>query len=197
MATAPILLRNSYPPDQPAKSAPPKSLGSTPVGVSQIMFPDGVQATHFVGPLVSGPTPGVQGAAGSAKLVLTLQIDWSMGNFSIPVQFPFGSFLESITAVTYETGLNAATTVQLGTQQSASDIVTIDELPAKGAVLEPELPGAQLPVWSDQCPFCPFQMWLTVSGNTGATAGGAILLVNYVRLAAPWSPHARDYNRGR
>lgn len=191
-ATPPIQLRNTYPPGQPAMSAAPKPLRRTPTGVGQIMFPDGVLATHFQGPLVSGPTPGVQGAAGSATLTLTLQIDWSQGDYSIPIQFPGGCFLQSLSAITYETGLGAS--VQLGTQQGGSDIGTVT-LPAKGAVSPPQTPGAQLPVWDDQCPFCPFQAWLTVSGNTGATQGGAIVLITYVRLAAPWSSPATDYNR--
>lgn len=160
--------------------------------MGEIMFPDGILATHVQGPLVSGPVGGVQGAAGSAVLTLTLQIDWSMGNFSIPLKFPGGSFLQSITAVTYEAGLGA--TVQLGTQQGASDIGTVT-LPAKGAVAPAVPPNAQLPMWDDECPFCPFQAWLTVSGNTGATAGGAVVLITYARLAAPWSGPASNYNR--
>lgn len=190
--TPPILLRNTYPPGQPEIGAAPRPLRKTPTSMAQIMFPDGIAATHFVGPLVSGPVQGVQGAAGSALLTLTLQIDWSMGDFSIQLKFPGGSFLQSISAVTYETGLGA--TVQLGLQQGASDIGTVT-LPAKGAASPPQIPSAQLPVWDDECPFCPFCAWLTVTGNTGATQGGAIVLINYVRLARPWSDPATNYNR--
>lgn len=172
-------------------SAPPKPLRKTPTGIGQIMFPDGLLATHFQGPLVSGPVAGVQGASGSAVLTLTLQIDGTMGNFSIPVQFPGGSFLQSISAITYATGL--AATVTLGKQTGASDIATVT-LPAKGAIEPPVPPDAQLPLWDDTCPTCPFQCWLNVTGNT-ASNGGAIVLIEYVRLAAPWSDPARDYSR--
>lgn len=186
-ATPPIQLRNTYPPGQPTMSAAPKPLGKTPTSILQIMFPDGVLASHFQGPLVSGPVQGVQGAAGSALLTLTLQIDYTQGNYSIPIQFPGGSFLQSISAVTYETGL--AATITLGTQQGASDIGTIT-LPAKGTVGAPLTPSVQLPLWDDECPFCPFQGWLNVSGNV-STSGGAILLINYARLAGPWSGPAK------
>jgi len=194
-ATAPINQRNTYPPGQPAMSAPPKRLGTKPTGISQIMYPDGIAATHIQGPLVSGPTPGVQGASGSAQLTLTLQIDSSMGNFSIPIQFPGGSFIQSITAVTYETGLDAGASVQLGQQVNTADIMAATVLPAKGAVLTPVLPLIHMPLWDGVCPMCPFQAWLTVTGNVSHPTGGSIVIITYTRLAGPWSVPATNYSR--
>lgn len=189
----PILLRNTYPPGQPEIGSPPKPLRKTPQAVTQIMFPDGTQSTHFQGPVVSGPAPGVQGAAGSARLTLSLQVDGTMGNFSVPIRFPGGSLLESISAVTYATGL--AATVELGTTQGAADVATVT-LPAYGAFEDPVPPGVQMPLWDAALPEEPFQIWLTVAGNTVST-GGAIILINYIRLAGPWSDPARDYSRMR
>ena len=189
LATPPILTRNTYPPGMPSIGAAPKPLKATPTSINQIASPDGAKATHFQGPLVSGPTPGVQGAIGSAKLVLTVQLDWSMGNFSIPIQFPGGSFLQGFNAACYETGLPAGIAVSLGSQQNGSDIA-VWSLPAKGSIEAVAPPLKQMPVWSDSCPFCPFQCWLTVTGNTGSTVGGVLLFIEYLRCAGPWSTPA-------
>lgn len=194
LATPPIQLRNTYPAAQASIGPAPKPLGGAPTSVNQIEFPGSVLGTHFAGPLISGPAPGANYASGSAFLALTLQIDWSMGNFNIPVQFPSGSFIQSVTAVTYEAGLGAAVSVSLGTQSGATDIVSFT-LPAKGTVLPPVEPTVQLPLWDGVCPFCPFQAWLSVGSNTGHTAGGAIVIIQYVRVAAPWSPAAKNYNK--
>lgn len=160
--------------------------------MAEIATPGSINGTHFQGPVMSGPTPGVDGATGSAQLTLCLQIDWSMGNFSVSIPFPGGSFLQSINAVCYEAGLNAF--VMLGTQPGQGDIATIP-LPAKGA-FEPNIePQAQLPLWDATTPSEPFTAWLNVSANTGSTTGGVVVLLNYIRLVGPWSVPATNYNR--
>lgn len=188
----PILLRNTYPPGQPEIGWAPRPLRRTPQGIAEIMSPGSIIGTHFQGPVVSGPAPGINGAAGAAQLSVSLQVDWSMGNFQLPITFPGGSFLQSVDAVTYEDGINAAIT--LGTESGQSDIAEI-ALPAKGAVAPPVQPEAQLPLWDAVQPQEPFTCWLNVSANTGSTTGGAIILLNYVRIAAPWSEPATNYNR--
>jgi len=194
MATTlpPILLRNTYPPGQPEQGWAPRPLRRTPEGVNEIMFPGSIIGSHFQGPLISGPVPGVDGAAGSAVLLLSLKIDYTMGDFSVQVPFPGGSFLQSLNAVTYETGLGA--TVTLGTQTTMSDIGTVP-LPALNATAAPIQPSRQLPLWDAVLPEEPFTAWINVTGNTGATAGGAIVLINYIRIAAPWSDPALNHNR--
>jgi hypothetical protein len=188
-AAPPITTRNTYPAGQPTLGGPPKPLLKTPTSVSQIMFPiSGVQGTLYQGPLISGPTPGVAGAAGTAILTLALQIDWTMGNFNLPIQFPGGSFIMSLSAVTYAAGL-AGVIANFGSQSGAVDIGKVT-IPPAGTVLAPAPPDAQLPLWDKTCPTCPFQAWLGVTGNTGNTSGGTIVLVQYVRLASPWSSPA-------
>jgi hypothetical protein len=167
LAVPPIQLRSTYPAGMPPLGKPPAPLGKTPTSIAQMMFPAiGIPGTHFQGALVSGATPGVQGAAGSALLTLTLQLDSSMGNFDLPIQFPGGSFLTSFTAVTYAPGL--AATAALGTQQAGTDIGSF-VLPALGAVAAPVPPSVQLPVWSAVAPVSPFQAWLHVASNTTIT----------------------------
>jgi hypothetical protein len=154
------------------------------------MYPmSGVASSHFTGALVSGATPGVQAAAGTALLALALQIDGSMGNFDLPIQFPGGSFLASFTAVTVAAGLPGVIVVNLGTQQTLADIGVIT-VPALGAIAAPVQPLEQLPIWGAVSPLVPFQIWLHVGGNT-ASAGITILVINYQRLASPWSGPAK------
>jgi hypothetical protein len=186
LAVPPIQLRSTYPAGMPPLGSAPKLFGKTPTSIAQIMFPAiGIPGTHFQGPLVSGPTPGVQGAAGSAELILSLQLDGSMGNFDLPIQFPGGSFLTWFSAFTYASGVPGAAVIELGTQQGGSDIGVFN-IPALGAVVLRQNPGVQLPVWSNVPPLSPFQAWLHVGGNT-ASVGGVILAVAYLRLSGPWS----------
>lgn len=189
-AVPPIQLRSTYPAGLPPLGVAPKLFGKTPVSIAQIMFPAiGIAGTHFQGPLVSGATPGVAGAAGTAETILALQIDGSMGNFDLPIQFPGGSFLIWTSAFTYATGIPGTAVITLGTQQGGSDIETM-VLPALNAVTPRQTPAVQLPVWGAVAPVSPFQAWLHVSANT-ASAGGAIIAVAYLRLAGPWSGPAK------
>jgi len=155
------------------------------------MTPGSINGTHFQGPLISGPTPGVDGAAGSALLVLSLQIDYTMGDFSIPVPFPGGSFLQSLNAVTYEAGLTATVTLGAQTGQSTIGTIALPALNATGASIQP---ARQLPLWNAVPPEQPFTAWLNVAGSAG-TAGGAIILIHYVRVTGPWSDPATNHNR--
>jgi hypothetical protein len=192
-APPPIQARSTYPPGAPSLGWPPKTFGKTPVNAAQIMTPGAQPTTHFSGPVVSGPAPGI-GAMGAAQLTLCLQLDYSMGNFSVPVSFPNGSFLQSLNAATYAAGLPSSPLtliVTLGTQTGLADIAAALTLPATGAVVAPVLPAAQLPLWDAVSPLVPFQMWLNVAGNTGATAGGAVIMVNYLRIPGPWSGPAK------
>lgn len=188
----PIQLRSSYPPGQPDMGAAPTQLGSTPQGVAQIMYPGTALGTLFQGPVLSGPTPGVNGAVGSARLDLCLQVDGSMGNFNLPVQFPGGSFLLSIDAITLVDGMNAF--ISLGTENGQGDIATVP-LPAAGAYAPTVPPAVQLPLWDAAAPQEPFTMWLNVSTNAAQTAGIALVIVNYIRIPAPWSEPATNFNR--
>lgn len=192
-AIPPILLRSTYPPGQPPLGVKPKPLRRTPQSADDIMFPGSLQGTLFQGPLVSGPTPGVDGAAAATRLTLSLQVDWSMGNFNVPILFPGGSFLLAVNCVTYETYATAPV-ILIGTQSGQGDIQSVTVTPINvGPTPQPVM--VQLPLWNAVAPQAPFTAWFGVSGNTGATAGGLIVLVDFVRIPAPWSVPATNFNR--
>lgn len=183
------MLRSSYPPGQPDPGTAPTHLGRAPQSINDLMYPGTQQGPLFQGPIASGPAPGVHGAVGAARLTLCLLIDSTMGNFQLPIQFPGGSFITGVNAVMLEPGLMTAL-ITLGTQVGQGDICTIP-LPAVGATLDPPPPVlVQLPMWSATSPRAPFAAWLNVSGNPVSPAGMAILLIDYVRLPAPWSTPA-------
>jgi hypothetical protein len=160
-----------------------------------MMFPGTQQGTLFQGPIVSGPTPGANGAAGAARLTLCLQLDHTMGNFQLPIQFPGGSFIVGVNAITLQTGLTTAF-ISLGTQAGQGDICTVP-LPALGAQLDPPPPPmVQLPLWNAVLPQAPFTAWINVSSNpTSSTTGMALILIDYVRVPAPWSVPAANFSR--
>ena len=189
-APPPIMLRSTYPPGQPDLGAAPAPLGHKPQGVNEIEHPGTQLGTLFSGPIVSGPTPGINGAVGAARLTLCLQLDYSMGNFQLPIQFPGGSYITGVNAVMLQPGLMTAF-ITLGTEAGQGDICTVP-LPAVGATLDPPPPVmAQLPLWHVNPPQLPFVMWINVTGNpTTATAGMAIILIDYVRVPAAWSSPA-------
>jgi len=197
----PILLRSTYPPGQPNLGTAPKPLRHTPKSIQEIAYPGSLLGTLFQGPLMSGPAPGIQAAVGSGRLVLCLQVDWSMGNFQLAIPFPGGSFVESVNTICYEAGLplpaNFAPAITIGTQAGQGDIATAPQT-ALGAVGVPAPAVAQLPLWNAVSPVQPFVGWINVSGNTGPpapTAGGYIVLINYLRITPPWSAPAINWNR--
>lgn len=155
------------------------------------MFPGTAEGTQFQGPVLSGPTPGINGAVGSARLSMAIQVDGSMGNYNLQIPFPGGSFLLGIDAITLATGLNAM--IILGTQTGQGDIATV-ALPALGAFAPTEVPSVQLPLWNAVAPQAPFTAWMNVSANGTKNAGIALVLLNYVRIAGPWSVPGVNYN---
>lgn len=175
-------------PSLAAGSLPP-TLGKTPTSINQLLptNPYGTKATHFTGPVVSGPTPGNPlGVEGVAQLNFACQIDYTMGNFTLPIQFPTNSFLLSVTTVEYQVFSPNVTapSISLGSTSGAADILAATVIPA-GTVTTPI--AGQLPLWTAVSPQVPFQAFLSVAGNTGNTAGGLFLLITYARLALKWS----------
>ena len=65
-------------------------------------------------------------------MTLAIQIDYTMGNFDLPIQFPGGTFLRSFSCVTYQAGIGAAM-IEFGTQQGASDIFKFNLVPPPAA----------------------------------------------------------------
>ena len=185
-----------------APGFPPPPAGSTAQSAFNLQapLPIGEKATHFSGPIVSGGIPQVPAwtaphggpmltdpIGGSAILTAGLWVDYSQGNFTIPVQFPPDSLIVSI-GTTTAVAFTAAPTFQLGTTSGGSQIGT-GTMPAPGGPLTFLDASGQLPLWGAQNatpPLVPFQAYLTVAGNTG-TAGLGVILVKFIRIAQRWT----------
>lgn len=171
-------------PVQTAAVPMPPPLGKVPTSIKQLVPSNGLKATHFLGPVVSGPPPGSAGMGGAALDVLALQLDYSMGNFSLPIQFPPGAVLLWFAASQYQ-AFTAEPDVALGRTAGAGDIMAATPLPAApdNQIYQPILAGALPFPWETN----PGQAFLNVTLNTGNTAGGAILLFGFALIPRPWN----------
>lgn len=172
----------------------PPLLGVHPTSYRQLMANlPGAKATHFAGPVVSGPTgqkPGqlLQQVAGVTPLALTLMVDYTMGNFNLALPFPPGSFVYSWMSIAF-TAFNASpgpVVFTMGTQSGLSDIFAAGSFGAAGGEIDQNITGS-LPLWNAVSPVVPFQGWLNVSGTGGATAGQGLIVLFYFRLPLDWS----------
>lgn len=173
----------------------PPFLGKTPTSVAQLQrnLP-GTKGSHFGGPVVSGPTPGSPypltagqnpQVAGAAALALALLIDSSMGNFSIPIAFPPGSFVYSWLSVCFTPFATGPLVFTMGTTSGASDIFAAGSFGSAGGEVDQNITGS-LPLWNAVSPQVPFQGWLNVTANNAGTGQGLIVLF-FIRLPLPWS----------
>jgi hypothetical protein len=172
-----------------AGSLPPL-LGLTPTSVAQLQrnIP-GVKGSHFTGPVVSGPAPGAGAVSGTGACALTLLLDYTMGNFSIPVAFPPGSFIYSWLSVCFAPFVPAAgplpVAFTMGTTSGATDIFNNGSFGSALGELDQNITGS-LPLWNAVSPQVPFQAWLNVTNNTGGPAGQGLIALFFIRLALPW-----------
>jgi len=184
-----------------APGYPPPPAGSTAQSAHNLMppLPIGTKATHFSGPLVSGGIPQVSEwsaphgglmlndpIGGTPILTTYLALDYSQGNFSVPVQFPEDSLIISYAAVT-AIPFTASPTFQLGTLSGASDIVSGGAFPAAGSPVTFTATTGQLPLWDPPGLQQSFQAFLTVNGNTSGTAGLGFILFQFVRIPQRWT----------
>src|SRR5579864_7905958 len=104
-----------------AGSLPPL-LGKAPTSVAQMQrnLP-GSKGAHFTGPVVSGPASGGQ-VSGAGACALMLSLDYTMGNFSIPVAFPPGSFIYSWLSVCFTPFATGPVAFTMGSTSGATDI---------------------------------------------------------------------------
>lgn len=168
----------------------PPPLGKTPTSIKQMMPNSSsttTRATHFTGPVVCGPPPGSTAVGGAAICTLALQLDYSMGNFSLPVQFPPGALLLWAISIEYA-AFTAAPSISLGRTSGAADILAADALglTADATQIVPVTGALPFP-WETVTGGAPGQAFLNVTGNTANTAGGAFLLFAYVMMARPWN----------
>lgn len=173
----------------------PPFLGKTPTSVAQLQrnIP-GTKGSHFAGPVVSGPAPGAPypltagqnpHVAGAAPCALSLLIDSSMGNFSIPIAFPPGSFVYSWLSVCFTPFATGPLVFTMGTTSGASDIFGGGSFGSALGEVDQNVTGS-LPLWNATSPQVPFQGWLNVTANNAGTGQGLIVLF-YIRLPLPWS----------
>lgn len=173
----------SAPPIPAELASNPPLLGYTPTSINQIILSAGQRATRFPGPLVCGrqSDPYVPGAA---LLSLPLLVDYTMGSFSLPMQFPRESVLLWAVNMVYASfaGGTQDTSFQLGTGSGRNDILAADGFGAIHTTGIVPVTGT-LPFEIDPN---PFQAWLTVTGY-GNTAGSALLILLFMRCALQWS----------
>lgn len=176
-------------------SFPPPPSENTPAGMDALgaPLPIGTKATHFSGPIVSGGLPQVPvwpdfaslAVGGSAMLSTTLAIDFGMGNFMVPLQFPSDALITGFAMATV-VQFTTPPSFQVGKTPGAGDIAG-GSLPAPGGPLQFQPATGQLPLWDAAPPQRPFLAFLTVSGNTGGTAGLGFVLLQYVRIPQRWT----------
>lgn len=181
----PSSMPTSAPPSVTPLAIPPL-LKKTPTSINQIIPATlGDKGTHFTGPVVSGPQPGANMAAGAALSAMALQVDYSMGaTFSLPLQFPKDCFLLWALPIVYTafSGGTGDSTFALGTTANGVDILAATNMGALHAVaIKPVI--ATIPLPSDAV---PGQIYFTVQNGTN-TAGLGIVLLIYARSALKWS----------
>jgi hypothetical protein len=163
----------------------PPLFGKTPTSISQILASTlGSKGTHFTGPVVSGGTPGSGVAQGSALLALAIQVDYTMGAFSLPLQFPADALILWATTLVYTAfaGGTGDTSFTLGKTTGAADVLAAHNMGALHAVSIVPAIGT-LPLPSDAN---PGQLWINVTPN-GNTAGQGIIVLLYMRPFFKWS----------
>lgn len=166
----------------------PPVYGKAPTSMTQIVPNLGDKASHFTGPVVSGPPGPPLGAAnvqGAALFAFSFYVDYSMGGFSLPVQFPPNSILLWMITTTYAafTGGTGGPTVALGSAASGTDILAATTVTATAKGKSTTAITGCLPLPTDPA---PGQAFVTVVGN-GNTAGGAIISLIYLRPGRSWN----------
>ena len=171
----------------PAQFAAPPLLGKAPTTIQQLLAPLGAKATRFSGPVVSGGVPGSATVAGSALCALILRVDYTMGNFTLPILFPADSILLWCTQQAYTafTGGTLDTTFALGRTSGGAEILAATNMGAlHAAAIEPVI--SSLPLSSDAPTFTPFQAYLTVA-QSGNTAGQGVIVIIFARGFNVWT----------
>jgi hypothetical protein len=162
--------------------AAPPVLGKTPTSINQLYFNSGKKGTHFTGPVCSG---GGKDPFGSALEVMVLQVDYSMGGFSLPIVFPTDAILlwvNTLSVVAFAGGTGDAS-ISLGTAASGADILGISNPGVVHATtIHPVLRSLPL----NGIDTNPGQCYLTF-GNSSATSGLALVMILYARCAMKWS----------
>lgn len=170
----------------PTPLGQPPLYGKTPTSINQL-FPANVgsKGTHFVGPVISGGPPGSGVTQGSAVLALALQVDYTMGAFSLPLQLPADAIVLWATTLVYTawSGGTGDTAFTLGRTTGAADILASTTMGALHAVtIKPVTGTAPLPADAN-----PGQIWINVTPNGTPTAGLGLIVILYMRPFFKWN----------
>ena len=190
-AEPPAEEQQPVPADQPPATStlgwPPAPLGKTPTGINQLFPTYGPKATHFTGPVVSGPPAGSTiGVAGGDVCALVLALDYTMGNFSLPIQFPPDAIL-LYAALNEPVAFNTAQpSVSLGSQTALVDVLPATVFPGGGKNVQASAAGV-IPPPGSVAPVVSGQVWLNVTLNTGNTSGLGLIVLGYARTPRPWN----------
>jgi hypothetical protein len=182
----------------PALLGVPPLLGKAPTALSQILANLGDRGTHHFGPLITGGSPSftpaaappvtmVRKVAGSALAACFVQIDYTMGDFTLPMLFPTDSILLwAIPQVfTPFTGGTGDTKFQLGRTSGGAEILAATAMGLLHAfALAPMI--STLPTYSDAPGMTPFQAYLHIA-QTGNTAGQGIVAFIFARGFQKWT----------
>ena len=155
----------------------PPSFGSTPTSINQIIWAPARVPTTFTASVHSGDYSQGQ-AIGTGMLALPVIIDYTMGNFSLTIQFPPNTFLYgvSITGLVAFTAVTAPT-VQLGRTAGGAQILAATPLSAAARSVTDAPVIGSLPFPGDTAVLPAWQASLTVAGNgAGVSTAGSILV---------------------
>lgn len=160
----------------------PPSLGTVPTSINQIIWAPARIPTTFTSSVHSGDR--AQGeAVGTGMIALPVIIDFSMGNFSLTIQFPRNTFLYGV-SITGLIAFTAATapTVQLGRTAGGAQILAATPLSLVAHSVTNVPVIASLPFPGDAGVLPAWQASLTVAGNAGtSTAGSNLVVIIYGR----------------
>jgi hypothetical protein len=161
----------------------PPALNATPTSVNQLIWTPARVPNIFTSSFQSGDKSQGQ-VIGTGIIGLPLIVDYTMGNFSVTLQFPPNSFLYavSITGLVAFTAVSAPT-VQLGRTAGGAEILAATALSkVLRSVTNAPVIGS-LPFPGDASVLPAWQASLTVAANgAGAnTAGSNLVVILYGR----------------
>jgi len=176
----------------------PPLLGKAPTSLANIIANLGDKGTHHFGPVITGGGPSFTAAAtppvtqvtkvaGSALAAFFIQIDYTMGDFTLPLLFPTDSILLWAIPQVYTpfTGSATDTKFQLGRTSGGAEILAATVMGVAHALtISPML--STLPTYSDAPGMTPFQAYLHVA-QSGNTAGQGIVAFIFARGFQKWS----------
>jgi hypothetical protein len=172
----------------PTAGTPPY-LGGAPTSINQIIWAPARIPTTFTASVQSGDRSQGQ-VVGTATMALPLIIDYTMGDFSLTIQFPPNSFLYLVSVDGLIPFTFNAPTIRLGRTVGGAEIMAVNNLISEvyvatipvGSTRRNQNVLGSLPFPGDVGVLPPWQASLTVAGNAGtSTAGMGLVSILYGR----------------